>query len=65
MGLSMASPSSGLGDNLLSSPPPAASFEQVQRGRVSEEAKDKGNKSAEVALGQASVRSERRTWCIT
>ena len=30
--------------------PPAVSFKQVQRGRVSEEVKDNGNKSAEVAL---------------
>lgn len=72
----MASPSLRLADNLCCpaptaapllhcgqalSPPPAAGFEQVQRGRVSEE-KDKRNKSAEVALGMASVGSERRTW---
>lgn len=74
MGLSMASPSLGLADKLCRpaptaapllhcrqafSPPPAAGFEQVQRGRVSEE-KGKGSKSAEVALGMASVGSERR-----
>lgn len=37
--------------------PPAVSFKQVQRGRVSEEVKDNGNKRAEVALCLAFVRS--------